>query len=280
MKSPWDRCEVCGWSRDAEDDGATEGDCAHPFCARKVWQARERLRQALEPGGEELLEKVKEALQQEATATSDMTFRPVSYWDTPDTIFANIKGEQRRLMLRKVAEQGDAEELQEWLLKDKLTEEERKLIGRIHPLLMGGEYLPDYEGDEVEIARVALQSTTGDVISIRARKSGGAIHYLIVDEYESQFEYSPNRTKAPLTLGELINLIDTVKNDSMEYVGLTNTFRDMNLDAGSDPEDLVDFVTVSSPFYPQLEEHYAAEGREWLKRVNARKRGTDDAEDE
>ena len=31
---------------------------------------------------------------------SDMTFRPASYWDTPDTIFANIKGEQRRRMLR------------------------------------------------------------------------------------------------------------------------------------------------------------------------------------
>jgi hypothetical protein len=172
-------------------------------------------------------------------------------------------------MLRKLVEQGDAEELQQWLLKDKLTDEERKAIGRIHPLLMGGEYLPDYDGDEVEIARVALQSTTGDVISIRARKSEGEIDYSIVDEYGSQFECSPSRTGTPLALGELINLIDTAKNKSMEYVGLTNTFRDMNLGDGSDPEDLVDFVRVSSSFYPQLEEHYAAESREWLKRVNA-----------
>jgi hypothetical protein len=54
---------------------------------------------ALDSGGDELLAQLKEALRQEATAASDMTFRPLSYWDTPDTIFANIKGEQRRLML-------------------------------------------------------------------------------------------------------------------------------------------------------------------------------------
>ena len=35
---------------------------------------------------------------------------------------------------------------------------------------MSGEYLPDFEGDEVEIARVTLASVTGDVVSIRARR--------------------------------------------------------------------------------------------------------------
>jgi hypothetical protein len=204
---------------------------------------------------------------------SDMTFRPASYWDTPDTIFANIKGEQRRRMLRRVLDEGDGEKLQEWMLKDKLTEDERKLIGRMHPLLMGGEYLPDYDSQEIEIARVALQSTTGDVISIRARSSDGMIHYSVVDEYGSKFECSPTSTQAPLTLAELINLIDTVRNKSMEYVGLTTTFRDMNLLDESDPEDLVDFVRVSSTFYPQLEEYYVAESWEWLKGVKARRNG-------
>lgn len=38
------------------------------------------------------------------------------------------------------------------------------------PSWMGGEYLPDSEPGEVEIARIVLQSTTMDVFSIRARR--------------------------------------------------------------------------------------------------------------
>jgi hypothetical protein len=37
---------------------------------------------------------------------------------------------------------------------------------------MGGEYLPDYEEGDVEIARIELESTTADVISIRVKKEG------------------------------------------------------------------------------------------------------------
>jgi hypothetical protein len=54
---------------------------------------------------------------------------------------------------------------------------------------MSGEYLPDFEGDEVEIARVTLASATGDIISIRGRHEGGRIHYRIVDEYDDETVY-------------------------------------------------------------------------------------------
>jgi hypothetical protein len=40
---------------------------------------------------------------------------------------------------------------------------------------MGGEYLPNYGRQEVEIARIALASTASDVISLRARPSGSRI---------------------------------------------------------------------------------------------------------
>lgn len=39
---------------------------------------------------------------------------------------------------------------------------------KFHPSFVGGEYLPDYKANEVQIARIELQSTTTDVISIRA----------------------------------------------------------------------------------------------------------------
>jgi hypothetical protein len=56
----------------------------------------------------------------------------------------------------------------------------------------------------------------------------------------------------------------------MGYVGLTETFRDMNLDEDGDPAELVDFVTVSSPFYARLEAYYATESQEWLRRIKNR----------
>jgi hypothetical protein len=184
-------------------------------------------------------------------------------------IFAGIKGEQRRRMVRKALEDGEgAADLPAWILKDSLTETERSRTGRIHPFLMGGEYLPDCDAEEIEIARVALRTTTGDVISIRARQADGIIHYSVVDEYDSRFECSPASAEAPLSLEELINLIDTASNESLGYVGLTGTFRDMNTD--ENPEELVDLVTVSSPFYAQLEGYYATESQEWLRRVKNR----------
>ena len=53
----------------------------------------------------------------------------------------------------------------------------------IHPSFMGGEYLPDYGRDEVEIARIELDSTTSDVINVRAQPRGKRIRYSVCDEY-------------------------------------------------------------------------------------------------
>jgi hypothetical protein len=53
-------------------------------------------------------------------------------------------------------------------------DEARISLGQIHPTFMGGEYLPNYCRQEVEIARIALASTTSDVISLRASPSGFA----------------------------------------------------------------------------------------------------------
>jgi hypothetical protein len=75
---------------------------------------------------------------------------------------------------------------------------------------MGGEYLPDAQTDEVEIARIIFDSAGQDVISIRAtRRDGSTIHYQVADEYERTFRFEPTTSAQPLTLRELISLIDT-----------------------------------------------------------------------
>jgi len=103
----------------------------------------------------------------------DYDYRPESYWEEEDvltTLLRNVKGTQRRRMIRDYYEEGRIEELEEELARDTLTEESRDALGKIHPVFMGGEYLPDYLPGEVEIARIELRSTTADVISIRARR--------------------------------------------------------------------------------------------------------------
>ena len=102
-----------------------------------------------------------------------------------------------------MAEQLD--EVPEFLAKSALSEEERRAIGRIHPALMGGEYLPDLDETEIEIARISIRSTTGDVTSLYARRGEGCIHYRVVDEYDGDTLTGDNERSSdkPLTLGEL-----------------------------------------------------------------------------
>src|SRR5207248_10043449 len=69
-------------------------------------------------------------------------------------------------------------------------------------------FLPEREGGQVEIACVLLVSVTADVISIGARRWGRRIVYRIVDEYDSFFGFKPKSSTRPLSMGELVALID------------------------------------------------------------------------
>jgi hypothetical protein len=187
----------------------------------------------------------------------DYDFRPQSYWQISDplgAILVNVKGKRRRKMIRDFWEAGAIGELERDLLVDCLSEEQRDRLGKIHPSFMGGEYLPDYTEGEVEIARIELESTMADVISVRARQEAEQIAYSIVDEYETEFTVSPTHSGKPLTLGELVSLID----GGMEEGSLGIYYTQMNY-TGESLEDLNrirSFTRVESVFYPQLTLHY------------------------
>jgi hypothetical protein len=68
-------------------------------------------------------------------------------------------------------------------INDSLDDMARKQLSQIHPTFMGGEYLPDCGRNEVEIVRIELESTTYDVISLRARPAGSRIAYSLVDSH-------------------------------------------------------------------------------------------------
>ena len=72
-------------------------------------------------------------------------------------------------------------ELDPALLEAELDDDARARLGAIHPMLMGGEYLPSFRQGEVEIARIALASVTGDVFSIRARRRPSGVFVYSMD---------------------------------------------------------------------------------------------------
>lgn len=215
----------------------------------------------------------------------DMQYRPAGYFKATDAelmALSRIKGEKRRQIARELAEGRDPEDLdylesmalavlRSSLTSEELSEGERDALGKLHPSFMGGEFLPSLPREEVEIARISLESTTADVISVRARAEGGKIRYSIVDEYETDFNVEPKESEHPLTMEELVRLIDGAEGGASAEEGgeggLTDSFRDMNLGGAGDPAELIDFVTVFSGFYPELQRYYRDKAIEWAERV-------------
>jgi hypothetical protein len=202
----------------------------------------------------------------------DYSYRPVSYWQVESLrqMVANIKGAQRKKTALRLINEGRLDEAKDFILDDSLSEEERVDVGKVHPALMGGEYLPDCSRGEVEIARVTMASITQDVISVRAFPKQGRIGYRVVDEYDSAFEIQPTFSKRPLTLRQLVRLIDTGTSDELGPIGLG--IIQIQFDCSEEPaETFADFMEFTSEFYPELNEHYQLAVQQWVSENQMRR---------
>lgn len=162
--------------------------------------------------------------------TVDAAFRPASYWDPADRI----------------------------------------ALDAIRPSWMGGEYLPDCLPGEVEIARIVLESVTQDVVSIRARRRGKdrRILYRVVDEYESEFDFSPRSSRQPLTQGGLLSLIAGVQYGDDPTGDRAHIGSSVHGEGGSSVKGLLPFARVESMFYPALGEHLGAATPELVRALH------------
>ena len=204
----------------------------------------------------------------------DYSYRPASYWTTEslNQLVTNIKGAERKKEALRLIKEGRLDEATEFILADSISAEDRDRLGKIHPTLMGGEYLPDYNPGEVEIARVTLDSTTQDVMSIRAYPKKGGIGYRVEDEYQSTFEIEPEFSKRPLTLRQLVRLIDTGKSHQFGPIGLG--IIQIHFDCTDEPvEAFADFMDFSSEFYPALSTHYWFATQRWVQENGSRRAG-------
>jgi hypothetical protein len=198
----------------------------------------------------------------------DYDQRPASYLEDHDALanlLRNVQGTRRRELIRDYWNTGRIGELPGELLREGLSSEVREALGKIHPACMGGEYLPSGGTGDIEIARIELQSTTADVISIRATQRRRAIYYSIVDEYETEFELQRKRSWEPLSLGQMVAFIDGSRQPDYQR-GLGLCFNNMNAE-GMERSKLRHFSRISSGFYPQLEQHYEQVYEKWVRKA-------------
>jgi hypothetical protein len=190
----------------------------------------------------------------------DLGFRPKSYFwplGLETHLLSRIKGAERKAALQRLIDSGDLDDIPALLSASSLSDGERKAIGRIHPAFMGGEYLPDVLPNDVMVARITLASVTQDVICVYARRTKHRIFYRVVDEYEGD-TLSAHRTRSsvkPLTLAQLEKF----------FSGAWALFDvlEMNFaDDGYDLDEMQEFVSFDSEFYPQF-------GRLYRQRISA-----------
>jgi hypothetical protein len=120
------------------------------------------------------------------TETIDLEYRPSSYFrpqPLEEYVLSRVKGALMKAHLRELLAADQQDEVARLLREEGVPEDEVRALGGIHPLFMGGNYLPNPRPGEVEIARIFIESTTGDVTAVYAQPHEGRIRYRVVDEY-------------------------------------------------------------------------------------------------
>lgn len=209
------------------------------------------------------------------TVQFDLSYRPDTYFPesrTRDQLLSTIKGQARRELVAHTLEEEGFSSLDSFIARPELTEDQRQSWGRIHPDLMGGEYLPDFEETEVEIARVSLQSVTFDQISVRAEDYGDSIRLSVVDEYDTEFDLPFEVIPEPLTFGELVDFLDNTT--SVGYVGgkglVTGHWWAQYISENHSIEEATDFASIESAFYPDLKAYYRTYTHTWIEANRSR----------
>ena len=198
----------------------------------------------------------------QCTNAIDLAYRPESYFWAKDSnikLSSDIKGAERKALYERAIRSGDIALANSLITNPDLSSDARASLGRMHPNFMGGEYLPDREDEEVEIARITIASTTQDVTSLYARRGKNRIYYRVVDEYGGDTLNNPTRTSTkPLTLKQLTEFF-------FESWNLIDCF-DCNFESDGYPRDQVHsfIVDASSNFYAEFGSYVHFLINEWL----------------
>ena len=75
-------------------------------------------------------------------------------------------------------------------------------------------------------------------------------------EPPERFTVKPRWAKSPLSMRQVIAIIDEN--------GLIDDYRDLNFD-GSSADEIFNFATASSEFYPELAAYFDHQNKKWLE---------------
>jgi hypothetical protein len=177
-----------------------------------------------------------------------LDFKPESYFgpqSLQEHFISHIKGAVVKDQLESMQKENRHDEIEYLIETDSNANESLKALGSVHPMFMGGNYLPDMKENEVEIARIVIASTTFDVTSLYARFEDGKIHYRVVDEYEGDtlFGLSEVTSEEPLTLGEMTNF----------FLGVWSLIDVLEMNFEDDLESALGFFNAQSDFYSDFD---------------------------
>ena len=183
------------------------------------------------------------------TDTIDLECRPSSYFrpqPLEEYVLSRVKGAVLKAHLRELLASDRHDEVARLLREEGVPEDEVRALWGIHPLFMGGNYLPNPRPGEVEIARIFIESTTGDVTAVYAQPHAGLIRYRVVDEYSGgtlRKSKARRQSDVPLTLGELYDF----------FTGAWPLHAVLDMNFQGDVEGMLGFFVAESDFYPDLD---------------------------
>lgn len=182
------------------------------------------------------------------TSEIDLDFRPTTYFKPrplEQHLLSKVKNAVLKLKLQALFNEGRHSEVKDLLGTKGISASDLKALEAVHPMFMGGNYLPDTDNGEVVLARIRISSTTYDVTSVYATPDAGVIRFRVVDEYggDTLTGVTEMDSDRPLTLGEFS---DFFLNAWRLIDVLESNFED-DLDAS------LEFFTAESDFYPDFD---------------------------
>lgn len=176
-------------------------------------------------------------------------FRPATYFapqPLESSLVAKIKAESRRTELKKTLTHKLNPEPAHYIDEAKNLIDKAEASIHFPGALWGGKFLPPPQRNEVEIARIAIRSTTYDVTSVYAKMINGLIEYRVVDEYDGDtLDQNLPHTKIsdqPLTLGELVDF----------FLSAWPFLNILEINFENDLNGALDFFYVESEYYTEL----------------------------
>jgi hypothetical protein len=178
----------------------------------------------------------------------DLNHAPKSYFvphGLERHLVSKIKSAVIRADLNALLDQGEYQRVREVLIDEDRDNAFFNAMGHSHPMFLGGNYLPDTEEGEIEIARLCLMSVTVDVAAVYARKEQGVIHNRVVDEYDGMtlHEEPYGQSETPMTLEAFTAFV--VEKWGLDGIVNDNFFGTV--------QEALDFFWAESYFYPDLD---------------------------